>query len=586
MQSALHRLRSRLVAARVCLSGVPGPEGDAISAAQAAAVADLAAQAEVPTRSPEEKASLIDAIMAVAWHNNDRGTAMAAVLAEPPKDKGEEPSEGVGKGGKQGRGVGKGGGERRQQQRYFPAILAYFTHDDWQILLGANVGASVKMNLIYCRLTSLGAQNLSEPCKKYMAAVGMHLMFGAGAFAIPPHTRTTVQRDVKVAWEKWARRNKVPRAIYLSALPPCSETLQKEHPKLYAEVFPEVKPELCRIDMRVVESIDRLMNCRNISSGLDASIAQMSPATMQVPGAVPSLLYSPEGFQQSQAPPKCLQQLFAQPKLTASPTEEEPQAPPPLPITRVSSVRSDSLEEAQLAVATAASAASAASMLGEPAPQLAVTLAASPLGADSAASAASTHPQPAPQTQAASASNLHPQPAIADAELEETPIHLALETLVDADREGVRRADTTEMWNASSSNNMLVAAPGNAGRVRPADTEERVRNTDAQGEVPAGPPPPIAASMLTDFLQMSNSRKASSRKRKVDKGEGETAQPNADGKKARVFVDHESTRCTCRVRNRTLGGSRGFKYDAGDAKSKEAAKAKADAYCAEWASKS
>ena len=77
---------------------------------------------------------------------------------------------------------------------------------------------------------------------------------------------------------KWARCKKVPKSLYL--LPPCSETLQKEHPNLYADVFPDVKPELCRVDQRVIESIDRLMNCRNIPIGLDAGIAQMFPATM------------------------------------------------------------------------------------------------------------------------------------------------------------------------------------------------------------------------------------------------------------------------------------------------------------------
>ena len=78
MQSDTRRLRSRLFAARVCLSGLPGPEGDAVSAAQAVAVADLAAQAEALSRSPEENATLIDAIMAAPWHGNDRGRGWQA----------------------------------------------------------------------------------------------------------------------------------------------------------------------------------------------------------------------------------------------------------------------------------------------------------------------------------------------------------------------------------------------------------------------------------------------------------------------------------------------------------------------------
>ena len=225
-------------------------------------------------------------------------------------------------------------------------------------------------------------------------------------------------------------------------------------------------------------------------------------------------MLSPEGFQQNQAPPKCFQQLFAQTKSTLAPTAE-PEAPPPTPISRISSVRSAALEEAQLAVTLAASASST-------------------LGADLPA-------QPAQV------------PAMAE-EVEETPLPLALEAIADADAEG----DTNEVGDASALALAHVAAPADADCVRYTDMDERVWSTDTQGEVPTHPP--IAASMLSDFLQMS---------------------AKADGNEARVFVDHESTRCTYRVRNRTLGGSRVFKYDAGDAKSQEKAKTAADAYCAE-----
>ena len=72
---------------------------------------------------------------------------------------------------------------------------------------------------------------------------------------------------------RWAK------SLYL--LPPCSETLQKEHPNLYADVFP----------------------------------MSTSPNS----GSVPRLVLSPEGFQLNQAPPKCFQQLFAQTKSTLAP---------------------------------------------------------------------------------------------------------------------------------------------------------------------------------------------------------------------------------------------------------------------------
>ena len=198
------------------------------------------------------------------------------------------------------KGPGKGRGVRRAQQRYFPSLLAYFTHSEWQTLLGQGVPISVRMSLTHWRITMLGGQNLTEPCKQYIAALCMYLCAGAGALGVPPSVRSSVQRDVKAAWEKWARRNDVSKKDYLPFLPGSPEVLEAERPTLFSRVFSHDKPELNRIDLRIVDSIDRLMNCRGeFYGGLACDLSPIANLGAQM--------------QQLQEPqPKCLQDLFSQ----------------------------------------------------------------------------------------------------------------------------------------------------------------------------------------------------------------------------------------------------------------------------------
>ena len=116
---------------------------------------------------------------------------------------------------------------------------------------------------------------------------------------------------------------------------------------------------------------------------------------------------------------------------------------------------------------------------------------------------------------------------------------------------------------------------------------------------------PIAAGMLDDFLSMTKSRAVSCAARKkagdevaseAQAPQVEEAQREADrAKKARtagepgsgveVKVDHESTRCTYRVRLLVRGAkvrSKGIRYDEGDAASKHKACEAASALAGEW----
>ena len=296
-RSAFHRLRTRLIAAKMCLEAVPGPEGDVVSTTQAAAVVELAIQAEVSKRSSEDRASLADAILQVPWHGKDRESVLAALLATSPKEEQADKKS-----------VGRGNGTRRPGQRYLPSLLAYFSHSEWQMLLSPSVASSVKQTLMFCRLSALGAQNLSEGCKKFMGALAIYLTVGNGAFTMPASARVAVQRDVKLSWEKWSRRNQIPNEYYLKVLPPQPERLQEEQPELYSKVFGSEKPELNRLDLRVIESISRLLHSRNMDAG-GGAFSHIGHQDMlgMAPHAFDSSLVQQVGYQSQ---PKCLQQLF------------------------------------------------------------------------------------------------------------------------------------------------------------------------------------------------------------------------------------------------------------------------------------
>ena len=263
-RSAHRRLMAWLGTAKIALSTCVGPEHALLSKTQADAVVELANLAQLCNASTEEKANVLDAIMSTPWHGEDRLYVIRAALVEAPSPAAKAKPEAR---------------PRRQQQQYMPSVLSYLTHDQWQLLHGPRVPIALKMEVIFNRLTLLGARNLTEPCKKYLAAVCLYLTFGTSVFAVPNQNRLAVQKDIKSSWERWARRNTPRQEHYLAVLPALPETLRAERPDLWDLAFRDQEPEVCRIDLALLRSIDNLMSCRRESSGF----LQMIPALASAP---------------------------------------------------------------------------------------------------------------------------------------------------------------------------------------------------------------------------------------------------------------------------------------------------------------
>ena len=70
-QPMLHRTQARLLAAKVCLGSMSGDHAVAVSATQAAAVVELAKEAELSKWTAADKSSVIDAVVDVPWIGAD-----------------------------------------------------------------------------------------------------------------------------------------------------------------------------------------------------------------------------------------------------------------------------------------------------------------------------------------------------------------------------------------------------------------------------------------------------------------------------------------------------------------------------------
>ena len=55
--------------------------------------------------------------------------------------------------------------------------MAYFLGEEWDLLLGPNVAQRLKVELIFTRLSQLGAVNLDEPSLKMLTAMLLVLHF-------------------------------------------------------------------------------------------------------------------------------------------------------------------------------------------------------------------------------------------------------------------------------------------------------------------------------------------------------------------------------------------------------------------------
>ena len=250
--AAKGRLHARLVAAGHALRMSQGAEKALVSTAQSLAVIQLAKEAALPSWSAEDRAKLTDTILSLPWIGKDRSLIIAEMMNSTTAGV-TTPTE-----------TKKPVKVRRLQQRYCPSVLSYFTIDEWALLTSPAINCKLKMEVIFARLSALGARNLSEPCKKYLGAVALLISYGVNALAAPYEHRMVVQRDTKTAWEKWSRRHGSNPEDYMMVLDSNPATLERERPRLFAGVFEQAKPDICRFDLKVLACIDNSMHCRNV----------------------------------------------------------------------------------------------------------------------------------------------------------------------------------------------------------------------------------------------------------------------------------------------------------------------------------
>ena len=289
------RLRARLMAARDVLQAALGPERAALSAIQADAAVSLGVAVNADL-TVEQVASLRSLIHAVPFEARDSQRVLWSILQEETA----APATVTGAGAPTPIGVGAptqiaAGAEilglgapmvlattkktRRSMQCYVPAVMAYFLGEEWDLLLGPNVAQSLKVELIFTRLSQLGAVNLDEPSLKMLAAILLALNFGTGAMAVPSDSRAGLQEDVKRMWRSWKKRYHA-AGCYLSMLPAMPASFRADHRDVFEQMFKGGMPEVCRISMTLVQAIDRTMVCRGFAG----------PCRFMVPAATPNLM--------------------------------------------------------------------------------------------------------------------------------------------------------------------------------------------------------------------------------------------------------------------------------------------------------
>ena len=146
-----------------------------------------------------------------------------------------------------------------------PALLAYFTHEEWEVLHGIRTSNRLlRMHVIFGKMLALGGTTCSEVDLKQVAATLLLLEHREAALDVSADARVRVQESVKAEWRRFRARCRAHLA-FVEYLPSDPEQLRVDHPTVYTNCFPAgSSPVVCRLSLWHLGRLSNLMTCRNL----------------------------------------------------------------------------------------------------------------------------------------------------------------------------------------------------------------------------------------------------------------------------------------------------------------------------------
>ncbi len=228
-------IRARIGSARLLLAPLVGqPTHAPASRTQCVALLDVIQKSSLTN---EERATLSGLALGVSWCGDDAKSIADAFV---PLAK-----------------------LQRQSMQNFEALPECFVDSEWVLLLDSSKGMTAKSDVIISRAVALGCRCPAEPTMKSFTSLLLTVCEPADKLlAMSAAQKGDVMKHMKISFKRWVRRAPKPLA-YVDHLPSVPMQLKQNHLSLFESAYAgglELVP--CRIDMKVVCSVDVSFQCR------------------------------------------------------------------------------------------------------------------------------------------------------------------------------------------------------------------------------------------------------------------------------------------------------------------------------------
>ena len=240
------QLRTRLGAARLALEGKSGEVARVISNAQFRALREIVSRdVGLTTLTDEMRAEVLDMAVSCAWWGDDE-TNVLNLLEAPSTDHTDRK-------------------RRRPSQHFAPAILSYFTNEDWELRLGCEYDRDrpVVEHTVFSKIIALGGRNLDEHTSKFVNSFIMHLC-DEHALQYTEYKKQSLFESMKKEFKRRCRFMPSPDP-HIVMLPANPLDLQRSYRMLYQKVFPDQAPCICKTSLPTIMMLDGSHRCRGIA---------------------------------------------------------------------------------------------------------------------------------------------------------------------------------------------------------------------------------------------------------------------------------------------------------------------------------
>jgi hypothetical protein len=170
--------------------------------------------------------------------------------------------------------------KNRNAMQNFQSLPEFFTTDDWRVLQDVQGSMATKRDIIISRSCQLGLRSPAEQTIKYMTSLLLVLCEPVDSLCqMPSSMKHDLMRFTKTTFKSWSRRLEHP-VVFLERLPATPLQLRQSHPKLYEAAYLRGEsPISCKIDLKIVDSVDVSFRCR------EGSTAHVPRVSLQPPGS-------------------------------------------------------------------------------------------------------------------------------------------------------------------------------------------------------------------------------------------------------------------------------------------------------------